>query len=55
MRVVIADEALLREGLSRLLAEVGVEVVASVGDPGALAQRTRRGRRRVRGRDGVTQ
>ena len=40
MRVVIADdEALLREGLSRLLAEVGVEVVASVGDSGALLRR----------------
>lgn len=37
MRVVIADdEALLREGLSRLLTEVGVDVVASVGDPNAL-------------------
>lgn len=40
MRVVIADdEALLREGLSRLLAEVGVEVVAAVGDPDALLRR----------------
>jgi serine/threonine-protein kinase len=37
MRVVIADdEVLLREGLSRLLAEVGLDVVASVGDPDAL-------------------
>jgi DNA-binding NarL/FixJ family response regulator len=33
MRVVIADdEALLREGITRLLTEVGVEVVARVGD-----------------------
>ena len=33
MRVVIADdEALLREGITRLLTEVGVEVVAKVGD-----------------------
>ncbi len=33
MRVVIADdEALLREGIARLLVEVGVEVVAKVGD-----------------------
>jgi DNA-binding NarL/FixJ family response regulator len=33
MRVVIADdEALLREGIARLLTEVGVEVVAKVGD-----------------------
>jgi len=40
VRVVIADdEALLREGLSRLLAEVGVEVVAAVGDSGALLRR----------------
>jgi DNA-binding NarL/FixJ family response regulator len=40
MRVVIADdEALLREGLSRLLTEVGVEVVAAVGDSGALLRR----------------
>jgi DNA-binding NarL/FixJ family response regulator len=40
VRVVIADdEALLREGLSRLLAEVGVEVVAAVGDPDALLRR----------------
>jgi len=40
VRVVIADdEALLREGLSRLLTEVGVEVVAAVGDPDALLLR----------------
>ena len=33
MRVVIADDSvLLREGLSRLLAEAGIETVASVGD-----------------------
>jgi serine/threonine-protein kinase len=37
MRVVIADdEALLREGLSRLLAEVGVDVTAMVGDAPSL-------------------
>ncbi|MEU0095165.1 response regulator transcription factor [Kribbella sp. NPDC006257] len=37
MRVVIADdEVLLREGLARLLGEVGVEVVAAVGDAPAL-------------------
>jgi DNA-binding NarL/FixJ family response regulator len=37
MRVVIADDAvLLREGLSRLLAEAGIETVASVGDGQAL-------------------
>lgn len=39
MRVVIADdEVLLREGLARLLTEVGVEVVAAVGDPPSLAR-----------------
>jgi len=33
MRVVIAeDSVLLREGLSRLLAESGLDVVAAVGD-----------------------
>lgn len=33
MRVVIADdEVLLREGLARLLTEVGLEIVATVGD-----------------------
>lgn len=33
MRVVIADDSgLIREGLSRLLTEVGVEVVATLGD-----------------------
>jgi len=37
MRVVIADdEVLLREGLSRLLAEVGIDVVGSVGNAKAL-------------------
>ena len=39
MRVVIADDsALLREGLSRLMAESGVEVCATVGDAAALAE-----------------
>src|SRR4030095_9936083 len=39
MRVVIAeDSVLLREGLARLLADGGVEVVAQVGDgPGLVA------------------
>src|SRR6266508_1025410 len=37
MRVVIADDSgLLREGLARLLAEAGIDVVASVGDAEAL-------------------
>jgi len=37
MRVVIADDApLVREGIARLLAENGVEVVAQVGDADAL-------------------
>ena len=37
MRVVIADDApLIREGVARLLAENGVEVVAQVGDADAL-------------------
>ena len=37
MRVVIADdEVLLREGLARLLTEVGVQVVALVGDQPSL-------------------
>ena len=37
MRVVIAEDmVLLREGLSRLLAEEGIEVVAQVGDADAL-------------------
>ncbi|AEG43884.1 response regulator transcription factor [Isoptericola variabilis] len=37
MRVVVADDAMLtREGISRLLVEVGVDVVAQVGDARAL-------------------
>lgn len=37
MRVVIADDSvLLREGIARLLAEGGIEVVASVGDVAGL-------------------
>lgn len=37
MRVVIADDSvLLREGLARLLAESGIETVASVGDGDSL-------------------
>jgi DNA-binding NarL/FixJ family response regulator len=37
MRVAIADDSvLLREGLSRLLAEAGIETVASVGDGDSL-------------------
>ena len=37
MRVVIADDSgLLREGLARLLAETGTEVMAAVGDADAL-------------------
>jgi len=40
MRVAIADdEVLLREGLSRLLAEAGLEVVATAGDPTELIRR----------------
>jgi DNA-binding NarL/FixJ family response regulator len=40
MRVAIADdEVLLREGLSRLLAEAGLEVVATAGDPTQLIRR----------------
>ena len=44
MRVVIADdEALLREGLARLLAEAGIEVVGQAATaPEALAQRQAR-------------
>jgi DNA-binding NarL/FixJ family response regulator len=39
VRVVIADdELLLREGLARLLAEVGFDVVAKVADPVELAR-----------------
>ncbi len=37
MRVVIADDSvLLREGISRLLAEGGIDVVAGAGDAGSL-------------------
>jgi len=37
VRVVIAeDEALLREGLARLLADAGLDVASSVGDPAGL-------------------
>lgn len=43
MRVVIADDStLLREGLARLLAESGFDVVASVGDADALLAETAR-------------
>jgi DNA-binding NarL/FixJ family response regulator len=39
VRVVIADDAvLLREGVARVLAENGYEVVAKVGDPKALRE-----------------
>ena len=39
MRVVIAeDSVLLREGLSRLLADEGIEVVAAVGDGDSLVR-----------------
>ena len=39
LRVVIADdELLLREGLARLLTEVGFEVVGKVADPVELAR-----------------
>ena len=43
MRVVIAeDSVLLREGLARLLADGGIEVVAQVGDgPGLVGLRDR--------------
>ncbi len=45
MRVVIAeDSVLLREGLVRLLADEGVEVVAAVGDGSALLAATERER-----------
>ena len=40
MRVAIADdEVLMREGLSRLLAEAGLEIVATAGDPKELIRR----------------
>jgi DNA-binding NarL/FixJ family response regulator len=39
VRVVIADDStLLREGLARLLAETGIEVMATVGDADALEE-----------------
>ncbi|GAA3161370.1 response regulator transcription factor [Planomonospora alba] len=39
MRIVVADDAvLIREGLIRLLEEFGCEVVAAVGDGGALVE-----------------
>jgi DNA-binding NarL/FixJ family response regulator len=40
VRVAIADdEVLLREGLTRLLGEAGIEVVVSTGEPGELIRR----------------
>ena len=43
MRVAIADDsALLRQGLARLLADDGCEVVATVGDAAALVQAVER-------------
>jgi serine/threonine-protein kinase len=40
MRIVIADdEVLLREGLSRLLEEAGLQVVGKVGEPEALIRK----------------
>ena len=43
MRVVIAeDEALLREGLARLLRDAGVDVVGTAGTPGELDALVRR-------------
>lgn len=45
MRLVIAeDSTLLREGLVRLLAEEGHEVLAAVGDGGALLEQTEKHR-----------
>ena len=42
MRVVLADDSvLLREGIARLLAEAGCEVVAAVGDAPALLEAVR--------------
>lgn len=39
MRVVIADDTMLtREGIARVLADAGVEIVASVGDPESLVR-----------------
>jgi DNA-binding NarL/FixJ family response regulator len=43
MRVMIADDAVLfREGMARVFTEAGFEVVAQVGDAGALLDRVRR-------------
>ncbi len=45
MRVVIAeDSVLLREGITRLLAEHGAEVVAALGDAGRLLAAVREGK-----------
>jgi DNA-binding NarL/FixJ family response regulator len=45
VRVVIAeDSVLLREGVARLLVEAGIEVVAQVGDAGALHHAVHRDR-----------
>jgi DNA-binding NarL/FixJ family response regulator len=45
MRVVIADdEVLLREGVARMLADAGIDVVATVGTPDALLERVARTR-----------
>ena len=42
VRVVVADDAVLfREGLSRVLADAGFEVIAQVGDAAALLHRVR--------------
>lgn len=43
MRVMLADDAVLfREGMARILAEAGFEVVGQVGDGGALVDLVRR-------------
>jgi DNA-binding NarL/FixJ family response regulator len=40
MRLVLADDSVLfREGLARLLAEAGFEILATVGDAGELVRR----------------
>jgi len=42
LRIVLADDSvLLREGIARLLVEVGFEVVAQVGDGEALLKAVR--------------
>ena len=42
MRVILADDAVvIREGVARLLADEGIEVVAQVGDADALRQAVR--------------